>query len=415
MAMDTLEATYQGDITPDGIQPFRVDPRDKVSPRAVELLERASHVVVTEGSDAQGMIIRSETKLKKPGDFERFPDLAYVARAGVGVDNIDMPLAAQNGVATVNTPGASTDAVALRSMTLMQAWAARLYQATNALRGQEWPRGRKDLEPIDLTERTLGVVGGQGRIGRRIRERAADIFGKVLWNDIRTDEEGGVDLDTLLRESHVVTIAASGKQEILTAERLKMLREGALVVNTARGTNVDTKALLEAMDARGIHAALDVYPDEGADMFTKNPHLRDLVAHPNFIGTAHSAVSDPVTQRKLGEEAAQRVVEFAQDGTINPAGLPGHTLPRISLANNHVPGVRAVLVHPSVPGTIERITHPIAQRGVNINGFANGEGPTKLAATLVHMEGVDPDQALAIMREIERNVDILKRRLLAFA
>jgi D-3-phosphoglycerate dehydrogenase len=335
----------------------------------------------------------------------------------VGVDNIDMKLAAAQGIATVNTPGASTDAVALRTMTLIQAWAARLHQATDALREHAWPRGRKDLEPIDLSEKTLGVIGGCGRIGQRIRERAKDVFGNVLWTDIRRNEgdRSQVDLPTLLRQSDVVSVAVSGKAQVLGAEQLNMLKDGALLVNTSRGTNVDTQALLEEMNARELHAAMDVYPDEGAQMFEKNPHLTHLVDHPRFLGTAHSAVSDAVTQRKLGEEAAKRIIEFAREGTVNPAGLPDHTLPSISIENGHTPGVRALLFHQSVPGVLDKITHAVGSQGINIHALRNGEGKDRLAATLLHMEGIDPEEALRIMHAIEREVTVLRSRLMLFA
>jgi phosphoglycerate dehydrogenase-like enzyme len=412
------EVAYRGDIGRDGnTEPFRVEPRDGVSQTVIDMLQATPHMELAEGPRAQGMIIRDKTKFTDPGSFEPFPELSYVVRAGVGVDNINMKLAAEAGIGTVNTPGASTDPVAQRAMTLMLAWAARLRQAMEALQRHEWSKGRPEIVPIDLSEKTLGVIGGGGRIGEQIRARAASIFGNVLWSDLRADVEGPgkTDTDTLLRQSDVVALAVDGGGEILTPEKLALIRDGGLVVNTSRGTNVNTEALLTHMDERSLHAALDVFPGEGPDMFSKHPHLTRLVDHPNFVGTPHTAASNPVAQRELGKEAVARMVAYAQEGTINPAGIRGHTLPAVSLSNGHVLGIRAVLFHQSRPGVLESITHSISKRGLNIHSLRNGEGPDKLAATLVHVQEATPDQALQMLNDIRREVNVYRARLMHFA
>ena len=380
--MNREPTQYRGDIAPDGtLHPFRVDPRDGVSKSVKDALRGTSGIeLVEEGSArAQGLIIRDKSKFKEPGSLDGLPDASYIIRAGVGVDNINMQVAADAGIATVNTPGASTDPVALRALTLIQAWAARLRYTMDALRRHEWPKGSPETQPIDLTEKRLGVIGGAGRIGEQIRRRAADIFGEVLWSDLRADADGPGKLptDELLRQADVIALAVDGGSEILTPEMLALIRDGSLVVNTSRGTNVNLPGLLAAMKTRGLHAALDVFPGEGADMFAKNPLIGELVDHPNFIGTPHTAASDPVAQRELGREAVARMVAYAHEGTINPAGIAKHTLHSITLENGHVPGVRTVITHKSVPGMIETNRAPCTN--ARSEHLRNGEqgGPVR--------------------------------------
>lgn len=428
---------YQGDIAPTGeLESFRVAARDKVSPEAVRLLTQTPHIEVTDDPTVtQAAIIRSATKFLLEKDLEAYQQLMYVARAGVGVDNIAMPLAAQHGIATVNTPGASTDAVARRSLTHILSWAARVVQGTQALRSGQWPKNLPQVEPIDLSEKTLGIVG-HGRIGKRTHEFAEPHFARVLFSD-KLAMKDATNLETLLRESDVVSLNVSGSEEMLTPERFAMMRPKALVVNTARGTVINPQALLKHMDGGGA-AALDVFPQEGAKMFDSEL-IQAIVQHPNFIGTTHTAAADPVTQKRLGIEAAERVIEFAEEGTVNPENLPGHTLPCVSLhkkigegngnGETELPRIRIVLTHPSVTDILYHVENAIHQVGVNrgekINIIAdtNAQGKipaidgSPLAMTFrdLHLTGDQRDVALQVMHEIHKRFQPLKERLLLIA
>lgn len=414
--MKTL--TYKGDIADDGaIVPFRVAARDGVSPDAVARLRDAEGIaLVDDPVRAQGLLIRSATKLLIAGQIAAHPDLQYVVRVGVGTDNIDMRRAAEAGVATVNTPGASTQAVARHTLSLMLAWASRTVQGTRALAAHRWPKGEADLEPVDLTEKTLGIVG-YGRIGRETARFAQPHVGRILYSDA-LPVAGAVPLPDLLRESDIVTLHAAADREVLTPEMVALLKPGALLINTARGSTVNTAALLARMDGPdGVHAALDVFPREGKGMF-EDPETAAIVAHPRFLGTPHAAASDPVTQRKLGLEGADRMLEFARRGTINPLNLPGHTLPRVEPEEPRTPAIRGILTHESVRGALAAVTGIIARHGANIRQLLNEEGGTNggphLAATLFDLEEDRPEEGLKIMRDIAKELRPLKRRLLAF-
>lgn len=430
---------YRGDIAPNGdLIPFRVAPRDRVSPEAVRLLTERPMIEATDDPAlAQAAIIRSATKFKIADDLAPYGKLMYVVRAGVGVDNIDMPLAAEHGIATANTPVASTDAVARRSLALIDSWASRVVQGTQALKNGQWPKNLPEVEPIDLSEKTLGILG-YGRIGRRTHELAKTPhesdkpprFRRILYTDVRP-VDGATDLETLLRESDIVSLNVSGKEEVLTPQRMAMLKPTALIVNTARGTVVNPQALLRHLDGGGS-AALDVFPVEGANMF-ESELIQAIIQHPNCICTPHTAAADPVTQKRLGIEAAERVIEFAEEGTVNPGNLPGHTLPRVSLrdtsseddngngggngSSEDQPRTRFVLTYPSVPGVLRTVTGIVAEAGENITGHDTKDGriPTepRLAMTMFDIPEQQIPKILAIRRKIEEALHPHRMRVLA--
>ena len=411
----TSVASYQGDIDSDGdVVPFRVAVRDGVSSDAVDRLESAGNIEITDPVNAQAMIIRSKTKLLTDERFDEHPELMMVARAGVGVDNIDMGLASKHGVATINTPGASTTAVAQRAIAFALGHASRIKQGTQAFAEGKWAKKDKTVKPVNTGVQTLGILG-YGRIGQATARLAEPFFNDVIFTDER-DMDGKVDLETLLERSDVLSVHTGGSEEILGTDELALMKPGALIVNTSRGVVINIRALLGRMDD-GVHAALDVFPEEGDGMFS-NSDIEALVKHPNFTGTPHTAASDVDTQKQLGLEGARRIQQFAQQGIVNPEDIPGHTLPKIIPGGLKAAGIRAVLMHRSTPGTLEKITGAVAGLGKNISATTNAEGPmngsTKLAMTAVDVEDVSVDDALKIMDAIEEVVDVQKKRLMSF-
>lgn len=413
-----MPTTYQGDIdlTTEEVVPFSVAALDGVDMREVATMERVGGVEVTGNPiEAQGLLIRGATKFLTDGDFEKYTKLMYLIRVGVGTDNVDLHLASQKGIATLNTPGVSTDAVARRALSFMLAWAAKIIPSTESLRNGVWRKGYEDTDPEDLGEKTLGIVG-YGAIGQRTAEIAGPFFRRVLLADVR-EIPGKVPLEVLLRESDVVSIHVSGKDEVLTAEHIALMRNDALLVNTARGEVVNTEVLLDKM-YEGLSIALDVYPREGEGMF-KDSILMRIVEHPRFFGTPHTAASDPVTQRKLAQEGVERMAQFATQGVVNPKDLQGHTLPKVDPGLKRYPGVRGILTHPSVPGVLATITRHIASFGLNIRGLVNEESSLrgakdKLAMTIFDLVDVQPKSGVEVMRAIQGSMETYKARILYF-
>ncbi len=199
--------------------------------------------------------------------LELLPDLRLVANYGVGYDGIDVEACARRGVAVTNTPEALGIATADLTMALVLATRRRLVEGDRFVREGKWASGWVvgDLMGDEIGGATLGVIG-LGRIGSAVATRAR-AFGMNVLHTRRTDD-GSPDrreLDDLLRESDVVTIHAPLTDEthgLLDARRLALLRDGACLINTARGAIVDEDALVAELASGRLRAGLDVFAHE---------------------------------------------------------------------------------------------------------------------------------------------------------
>lgn len=208
-------------------------------------------------------------------ELERLPELKVVANMAVGYDNVDLDAARDRGVRVTNTPDVLTDATAELTWALILAVARRIGEGERMVRAGQWPGWHPtQLLGMQLEGRTLGVLGA-GRIGREVGRRAG-AFGMdvVYWN--RTprhawaEEVGARRLDAvteLAAAADVVSVTVASTPEtrhLIDADVLAAMREGAILVNTARGEVVDEAALMEALESGRIRAGLDVYEDEPA-------------------------------------------------------------------------------------------------------------------------------------------------------
>lgn len=222
----------------------------------------------------------------EPVRLDLFPALRLIANFGVGYDRIDLAACAERGVAVTNTPGVLDAATADLAVALILAARRRVVEGDRLVRTREWRTSWADsFLGEELTGSTLGIVGF-GRIGQAVARRAQGFDLRVLYTRRRTDpSELGVQrgLDDLLRESDIVTIHAPRTPEtegLLDARRLSLLRDGACLVNTARGEIVDEDALVHELVSGRIRAGLDVFAHE--------PHVpEELLELPNVVLTPH--------------------------------------------------------------------------------------------------------------------------------
>jgi len=260
-------------------------------------------------ADADAVIVRSATTLDAEL-IEAGRRLQVIARAGVGVDNIDLDAATRRGIAVVNTPTGNTIAAAEHAMAMLLALARRIPAADAALKAGHW--AKKQSTGRQLYRKTLGIVG-LGKIGREMAKRARAFEMTVLAHDPyvpdeRVRELGAepVALADLLRRADVVSLHAALTDEsrgMIDAEHLALMKPGALLVNCARGGLVDEAALLEALrGGRPAGAALDVFESE------PEPNA-ELVRLPNVVATPHVASSTEEAQALVAREAAEQVLE----------------------------------------------------------------------------------------------------------
>jgi D-3-phosphoglycerate dehydrogenase / 2-oxoglutarate reductase len=254
------------------------------------------------------VIVRGRTKVI-PAVFDATSKLKVVGRAGVGVDNIDLAAAKAHGVKVVNSPLATTLAVAELTMGLMFSLAREIPRADAAMKNAKWLK--KELEGIELNGKTLGVVGF-GRIGSAVAQRAAAMGMKILASDpLLKDEEirsrGGepVRIDDLYAQSDFITIHTPLTNEtrgIINAAAFAKMKNGVRLVCAARGGVIDEAALLDALNSGKVGGAgLDVYA-------TEPPGESALAAHPHVVATPHVAAQTVEAQARAAADIAGEVL-----------------------------------------------------------------------------------------------------------
>ncbi|MEW5996374.1 MAG: hydroxyacid dehydrogenase [Candidatus Micrarchaeota archaeon] len=283
---------------------------DDLEAGAVRSIKGAGDVVYKpanleiELKDADVLVVRSATKVTKEM-LGKAPKLKVVFRAGVGLDNIDMEACRARGVVVKNTPQASTGAVAELAVGLIIALFRNLGRAHCGMKAGKWEK--KGLIGHEAGGKTLGIIGC-GRIGCTVAQKAMALSMEVVaYNPPPRVDCPGVkyveDLDELLRVSDVVSIHAAPTKEtenIINAETIAKMRDGACLVNLARGSMVDEEALYDALKKGKLGgAALDVYKEE--------PYKGRLLELDNVIFTPHIGGSTLEAQDKIGAVIAEEL------------------------------------------------------------------------------------------------------------
>ncbi len=260
--------------------------------------------------DFEAIVVRSKTQVDARV-IEHARRLKVIARAGAGLDNIDVSAALENGVQVVNSPDANTLAVAEHTMGLLLALARRLMRADFSLKEGRWEKS--SLMGTSLYGKTLGIIGF-GRIGREVAIRARAFGMKVLINQRRPTPElelaegiQVVDLNDLLRDSDFVSLHVPSRPEtrgMISEGQLALMKPTAYLINTARGDIIDEDALLRALDEKIIMgAALDVFVEEPAVGSA-------LAKHPRVLATPHIGASTEDAQRDAALTVAEKIIEI---------------------------------------------------------------------------------------------------------
>ena len=248
--------------------------------------------------------------------FNVAPKLKIVSQLAVGFDNIDTVDATRRGIYVTNTPEVLTDTTADFAWALLMAIARRVVEADKYVRTDQWKVGWHPamLQGRDVYGATIGIVGA-GRIGYAVAKRAKGFDMKILFYDViprpEIERDFGakkVDLDTLLRESDFVSIHVPLMKEthhMINAEKLKLMKKTAYLINNARGPVVDEKALYEALEKGQIAGAgLDVFEQEPASM--DNP----LLKLDNVVLAPHISSASFETRSRMAEMVAENLVVF---------------------------------------------------------------------------------------------------------
>jgi glyoxylate reductase len=263
-------------------------------------------------------IIPTVTDRIGASEIDGLAGLRIIANYGVGYDNIDVAHARARGIAVTNTPGVLTAATAELTWALILAVARRIGEGERLVRSGGWSGWQPtQLRGMSLEGKVLGIVGA-GRIGREVGRRAGAFGMRALYfGRTRPDELDYVELDDLLRMADVVSIhlpRAAETEGLINAQRLAMLRAGAILINTARGSIVDEDALVRELVSGRIRAGLDVYAQE--------PRVPDeLWALENVVLLPHLGSATYEARQAMWELAWRNLVAGMRgDALITPVG-----------------------------------------------------------------------------------------------
>jgi D-3-phosphoglycerate dehydrogenase len=284
-------------------------------------------------ADADALLVRSATKVTKEV-IDAAPLLKIVARAGSGVDNVDLDAASARGIVVTNAPGGNSISVAEHAMALMLALARSVSTADAAMKQQRWEK--KNLMGAELRDKTLGVLGF-GRIGQAVAHRARAFGMRIVAHDpfIAAHVASELDvelttLDVLCARADYITLhlpTTDQTRGLFDAARFATCKRGVRIVNTARGELIDEKALAEALASGQVGGA-------GLDVFQREPPVEwSLASSPHVVATPHIAASTTEAQELVGLETAAGVRDFLLHGVVknavNFASVPAEEFKRL--------------------------------------------------------------------------------------
>lgn len=403
----------------------RVLVADPIAERGIELLKEAEGIevdvklglseseLVELAPNYEGIIVRSGVKITGPVIEAGSGVLRAIGRAGVGVDNIDIPVATKHGVVVMNTPAGNTISTAEHAFTLMMSLARHIPQAHQSVTDGRFKEGRKAYKGVELYNKTLAILG-MGRIGGEFARRAMGFGMRVVAYDpymaASKAKNMRVELcatvDEAVKQADFITLHMPKTPEtthLINAERIELMKPGVRIINCARGGLIDEAALLEGLkNGKVAGAALDVFEDEppSADY--------ELLSREEMVFTPHLGASTEEAQENVGIEIAEAIRDRLLHGSvvnaINMPNLDEDTLkeigPYLSLAE--VLGKMASQIGPAQPdafrvdyvGTVSDIDTTLVTRSA-LKGYLE-TGSTSGSANYLNAPSLAEDRGMRV-------------------
>ena len=295
LANDGLEISAINEIKKNGIY-IETNHLDKE-----ELIENIKNYDV--------LVVRSNTKVTSDVlEAGAKGNLKLVIRAGVGIDNIDLDYAKKVGIKVSNTPDASSDSVAELALGHMFSVARYIAVANYTMRNGQW--NKKQYKGSEIAGKILGIIG-MGRIGKALAGKAEALGMKIIYADVLGKQDNlayeFMDLDNLLKVSDYVSLHVpydKDKGALISSREISMMKEGAVIINCARGKVVDEEAVLEGLNSGKLAGA-------GIDVFEQEPSKNtELINHERVSVTPHIGASTKEAQERIGKEVAAIVINF---------------------------------------------------------------------------------------------------------
>ncbi|MGD9116147.1 MAG: phosphoglycerate dehydrogenase [Dehalococcoidia bacterium] len=313
---------------------------DKLAEEGINIMRPHAEVDVKTGlkpeeliaiiGDYDALVVRSQTQVTADV-IKAGKKLQVIARAGVGVDNVDIEAATQNGIIVVNAPTGNTISAAEHSIALMLSLARNIPQAHSVLRGGAWKRN--DFMGTEVRDKTLGILG-LGNVGSEVAKRARGLQMKLIGNDPFVSVEHAkrlqvklVSVEEILKEADFITLHMplnDSTRGMIGTRQLAMVKPTARIINTARGGLIDEAALAKAVkEGKLAGAAIDVFPEEPCTDSV-------LFEEDRIIVTPHLGASTAEAQAMAASDVAEQVVDILQGKPprypVNAPFIPSETL-----------------------------------------------------------------------------------------
>lgn len=295
LANDGLEISAINEIKKNGI--------------SIETNHLDKEALIENIKDYDVLVVRSATKVTSEVlEAGAKGNLKLVIRAGVGIDNIDLDYAKKVGIKVSNTPDASSDSVAELALGHMFSVARYIAVANYTMRNGQW--NKKQYKGSEIAGKTLGIIG-MGRIGKALAGKAEALGMKIIYTDALGKQDNlayeFMDLDNLLKVSDYVSLHVpynKDKGALISDREISMMKDGAVIINCARGKVVDEEALLKALNSGKLAGA-------GIDVFEQEPSENmALINHERVSVTPHIGASTKEAQERIGKEVAAIVIDF---------------------------------------------------------------------------------------------------------
>ena len=354
--------------------------------------------------DATVLGIRSKSRLDA-NFFKERPNLLSIGCFCIGTDQMPLDEAARHGVAVFNSPFCNTRSVAELTIAEIIGLNRRLADRSRDLHEGRWLKSAAGAH--EIRGRTLGIVG-YGHIGSQLSVLAETIGMRVIFHDIAQKLALGnarrmPSLDSLLKESDVVSLHVPDSpttRNLIGEPQIRAMREGAMIINNARGSVVDLEALASALQSGHLAgAAVDVYPTEPRS--NNEGFSSPLAGLPNVILTPHIGGSTIEAQRAIAEDTAGKISRYLQEGS----SLASVSIPQVDLPSRRPNQHRILHFHRNVPGVLSRMHTMLAELNVNINAeYLQSDVDTSYV--ILDVDAVNGEAVKRGMQSIEETIRV---------